>query len=319
MDTQNTIIGLGTAAIGRPQYINIKQENTTSISLDNFEKQGWNTLEYAYQQGIRYYDTAPGYGLAEKLLMDWVINKNDPTIEVATKWGYTYTANFDPNAIQHEIKEHSLSKLNEQWETSKQLLPYLKIYQIHSATFESGVLENKEVLNKLAELKATHNLKIGITTSGNNQVDVIKKALDVEIENQALIDVFQVTYNILDQSLSEIMPRLKNDNKKVVIKEALANGRLFTNKKYPHYQELYSSLIQLSEKYNVDVDAIALRFCADMLQPFKILSGAAIEDHVKGNLKVNQFQLESEDIKLLQSFKVNVKTYWSERKKLSWN
>ena len=66
------------------------------------------------------------------------------SIEIATKWGYTYTANFDANATVHEVKEHSLSKLNEQWNFSKQLLPYLKVYQIHSATLETGVLENKK-------------------------------------------------------------------------------------------------------------------------------------------------------------------------------
>ncbi len=169
------MIGLGTAAIGRPLYINIRKEESESISLEDFRKKGWQTLEYAYKQGVRYFDTAPGYGLAEELLIDWLIFKQDPTIEVATKWGYTYTANFDPKAMIHEVKEHSLSKLNEQWKKSQRLLPYLKIYQIHSATFESGVLKNQAVLHRLSELKEENNIKIGITTSGSNQVDVIKK------------------------------------------------------------------------------------------------------------------------------------------------
>jgi len=117
-------LGLGTAALGRPQYINIRQENVNNSDLKNFRKQSFAVLEAAYNSGIRFFDTAPGYGLAEKLVLDWLQTKNDSTIEVASKWGYTYTANFDANATVHEIKEHSLPKLNEQWNFSKQLLPY---------------------------------------------------------------------------------------------------------------------------------------------------------------------------------------------------
>ena len=140
------MIGLGTAALGRPQYINIRQEKSKNFSLHTFRQQGRNTLNRAYHQGIRYFDTAPGYGMAEQLLLDWVKEKGDDSIEVATKWGYTYVANFNADATQHEVKEHSLSKLNEQWKQSGQLLPYLSTYQIHSATFETGVLENRSVL-----------------------------------------------------------------------------------------------------------------------------------------------------------------------------
>ena len=146
-------LGLGTAALGRPQYINIRKENCDNSDLNHFRKHSFTVLEDAYQSGIRYFDTAPGYGLAEELLLEWLQTKNDASIKIATKWGYTYTANFDINATVHEIKEHSLFKLNEQWNFSKKLLPYLKVYQIHSATLETGVLENKEVLTKLAYLK----------------------------------------------------------------------------------------------------------------------------------------------------------------------
>ncbi len=319
MIKKDTTIGLGTAAIGRPQYINIKQESNRYSSLDDFRQKGWETLEKAYQNGIRYFDTAPGYGLAEEVLIKWVKTKNDPTITVATKWGYTYTANFDPKAMQHEIKEHSKGKLIEQWETSRELLPYLKMYQIHSATFESGVLDNASVLQKLFELKQKYDLEIGITTSGDNQLEVLKKALDTEIEDHPLFSIFQVTYNILDQSISKIIDTLKERSKKVIVKEALANGRLFPNNNYPHYQKLYTLLQELANKYGVGIDAIALRFGMDTLTPFKILSGASNKQHIIENLKAETFQLEELEIKLLQSFRVNPKYYWTERKNLPWN
>ncbi|NJN78101.1 MAG: aldo/keto reductase [Saprospiraceae bacterium] len=281
------IIGLGTAAIGRPHYINIRQEEVEIFDLERFKTNGISVLEMAYQQGVRYFDTAPNYGVAEELVLNWAKAKADKTIEIATKWGYSYTANFDINAETHELKEHSLANLNRQWEFSKNLLPNLSTYQIHSATFETKVLENEAILNRLTELKAEHNLKIGITVSGDNQVEILKKALEVEINGLELFEVFQVTYNVFDQSLATIETAFKSENKRLIIKEAMANGRVFPNVNFPNYEKIYSILNQLANKYKVGVDAIAIRFIEDTIQPFKVLSGAAISEHLIGNLKAN--------------------------------
>ena len=315
----NNFLGLGTAAIGRPQYINIRQESTTEFSLTTFQQKGIAVLDDAYNRGIRYFDTAPGYGMAEQLLLDWVITKNDPSIEVATKWGYTYVANFDPTAEQHEIKEHSLKKLNEQWTISKKLLPFLSTYQIHSATFETGVLDNENILNRLAELKNKYGLLMGISTTGANQVAVIKKALDVEVGGIPLFDTFQVTYNLLDQSLATIAKEMLAQNKRLIIKEALANGRIFPNDQFPHYEHLYTTLATLAKKYDVGIDAIALRFCIDSIAPYKVLSGAANELHLSENSKATHFKLEAKDIAALKEMSISSDTYWTERKLLAWN
>ena len=312
-------LGLGTAALGRPQYINVRQNGCDNSDLSTFRKHSFSVLEDAYNSGIRYFDTAPGYGLAEELVLEWLQTKNDKTIEIGTKWGYTYTANFDTNATIHEVKEHSLAKLNEQWKFSKQLLPFLKTYQIHSATLETGVLENQEVLEKLAFLKKEHNLKIGITTTGKNQVEVIKKALGVLVDKNQLFDLFQVTYNFLDQSLLEISNELINQNKTIVIKEALANGRIFTNKKYNHYNEVYSTLESLATKHKVGVDAIALKYCEQTISNSIVLSGASNSNQLKQNIKLNSFLLSNDEIELLASFKVTPDFYWNERKELQWN
>lgn len=268
---------------------------------------------------IHYFDTAPGYGLAEGLVLEWLKTKNDKTIEIATKWGYTYTANFDTNATIHEVKEHSLAKLNEQWGYSKLLLPYLKVYQIHSATIETGVLENTEVLAKLAFLKKTHHLKIGITTTGTNQVEVLKKALEILVDGEPIFDLFQVTYNFLDQSLKEMLAELISQNKSIVVKEAMANGRIFRNERYPNYNEMYSILDNLSKKHKVGIDAISLKYCEQTITNSIVLSGASNTKQLKENLKMNSFSLSIDDIEILNSFKTAPESYWIERKKLQWN
>jgi aryl-alcohol dehydrogenase-like predicted oxidoreductase len=312
-------IGLGTAAIGRPQYINLRQESAKEFLLDEFREHGILMLNEAYKKGIRYFDTAPGYGFAEQLLMDWIKEKRYNDVEIATKWGYTYVANFNPNAIIHEVKELSLTKLNQQWEQSKSLLPYLTSYQIHSATLDSGILEDKETLTRLGVLKAEYGLLIGLTTSGANQSDIIKKALDIEIGGEDLFDVFQVTYNLLDQSLSQIGKMLLKKKKRIVIKEALANGRIFPNPNYPHYASLYQQLQKLAAKYKVGIDALAIRFCMDSINPFMVLSGASNERQIEENMVATEFKLEQKEITNLQQFSVAPEKYWKERKRLGWN
>lgn len=312
-------LGLGTAALGRPQYINVRQEKLSNQNLEAFKDNGIKVLEKAYQLGVRYFDTAPGYGLAETLLLDWLQTKNDTTIEVGTKWGYTYVANFDPKAKVHEIKEHSLVKLNAQWEVSKSFFSYLKVYQIHSATIDTKVLENEEVLDRLAFLKTEYDLRIGITTTGANQVEVIKKALDISVKGKQLFDAYQVTYNILDQSLKDISEVLNREGKSIIIKEAMANGRLFRNNKYQQYDELYSFLEKLALKYEVGVDAIVLNFCIRTIPMSQVLSGASSTEHMIQNMKATTFKLADKEIELLKTFGNHTNAYWKERKQLKWN
>ena len=314
-----TKIGLGTAAIGRPEYINIRSGEKPEFSLDAFRKRGMDMIHTAYEMGIRYFDTAPGYGMAEQLLIDWSHDKVDERLEIATKWGYTYTAGFDPDAKVHEVKEHSLAKLNEQWKQSKSLLPLLTTYQIHSATFETGVLENEAILNRLSELKGEYGILIGLTASGANQVEVIKRSLDIEVDGELLFDVFQVTYNIFDQSIATLSNQFELNKRRLVIKEAMANGRIFPNERYPHYQTAYNQLANLADKYNVGIDAIALRYCIDSIPSFKVLSGAAVKEHLMDNLKAETFQLTPHDVEALNELASSPQHYWDERKQLDWN
>ncbi|MEL4307012.1 aldo/keto reductase [Joostella sp. CR20] len=320
MSAKNTIIGLGMAALGRPEYINVNSAATENKSEETFKQNAFKVLDEAYRRGILYFDTAPSYGKGEAFLTEWNNSRNNKDVFFGTKWGYTYVANWILGYEgKHEIKEHSLAKLEEQWEISKVLLPKLTYYQIHSATLESGVLSNIEVLEKLAEIKQNYGVKIGLTTSGTQQQTVIEEALKIKINNTELFDSFQVTYNILEQSTHAVLEDVKTANKTIIVKEALANGRVFRNKNYPEYQPLYTTLEQLATKYNVGIDAVALRFCMDNLQPNIVLSGASTIFHLEENLKANTFSLSEEELQSLKTYQIKSAKYWDERSQLAWH
>ncbi len=309
-----TKIGLGLAAIGRPEYINIRDNRSIDKSFSAFKKNALEMLDFAYKIGVRYFDTAASYGKGEEFLKEWNNKTNHTDAVLGTKWGYTYVANWELGySGKHEIKEHSLEKLKEQWQASNKLLPNLKIYQVHSATFDSGVLDNVDVLNELHKLKKAHNLKIGLTSSGVSQKEVIEKSLEIEIEGETLFGSYQVTYNILEQSALPILEKLMASKKTVIIKEALANGRVFLKNSGSEI------LSQLAQKYKVGVDAIALRFVIDTLNPTYVLSGASTIDQLKENYKALDFQLTKDEIEDLNKLKETSSTYWNERNKLAWH
>lgn len=312
-------IGLGTAAIGRPMYINIRHEKPrVDLSLAEFRENGLRILDDAYDKGVRFFDASPGYGLAESLLIEWLRQKNDPDIVVSTKWGLSYVADFHIDATVHEIKEHSLEKLNQQWEFSKKLLPNLKIYQIHSATLDTGVLDNIAILQRLHQIRREYNISIGLTTTGANQVEVLKKAIDIEIENEPLFNSFQSTYNIMEQSILQLKEIFLGSNRQLIIKESLANGRLIPNKSFNKHNELYKYMTKLADKYNVGADSIPIRFCIDSFPEAVTLSGASGADQLQSNLTAKTFKLQMEEMDLLRSYKIDSAMYWDERKQLSW-
>lgn len=318
--SDSTIIGLGTAAIGRPSYINVKtKDSQEEISLEDFKQNGLKVLDKAHELGVRYFDTAPGYGMAEELLLNWIQNNKLSKVSVGTKWGYTYVANFDKNATVHEIKDHSVQKLTEQWSISKAFDNELSFYQVHSAGFDTEVLFDEKVLAELHKIKKQTGIQIGITTSGAEQVKTIEKALEVKVGDEFLFDTYQVTYNMLDQSLKDVLNKLRTLKKVVIVKEALANGRLFRNSNYPNYRELYDYLAMLAQKYNVGIDAIAIRYVMDSINPAIVLSGASTCEQLSQNLKAHEFKLTVQEVEVSSSFKISPEHYWSERKKLTWN
>ncbi|MCA0151665.1 aldo/keto reductase [Winogradskyella vincentii] len=315
-----TKIGLGLAALGRPDYINIRSNTNVDKSIEAFKSNTLKILDESYALGLRDFDVAPSYGLGEQFLLEWNKTRNHSDVNLSTKFGYTYVANWKIGFEgKHEIKEHSLTKLNEQWETSKALLPNLKIYQIHSATLESGVLENRDVLSRLDELKQKHQLKIGITSSGTEQVKIIHNAKNVNVNGKPLFDSYQVTFNIFEQSCYKILKQLLKEDKTVIIKEALANGRVFRNNRFKNHLATYDYLETLAVKYKVSSDAIALRFIMDNLEPTLILSGASNTEQLKQNIKALNFDLDEIETSKLESFKVSPQQYWQERSNLDWN
>ncbi|MFY0607323.1 MAG: aldo/keto reductase [Cyclobacteriaceae bacterium] len=315
---QTTRIGLGLAALGRPGYINLGHGDDLSHNYDEkvMESQTHEMLDEAFRLGIRYVDAAQSYGKSEEFLSSWLAENAQHDLMVGSKWGYYYTADWSVDADKHEIKEHTLPRLNLQWPESKsRLAPYLKLYQIHSATFESGVLKNTQVLERLEEIKSEGYI-IGLSVSGAQQAAIIQEALKVTIDEQPLFGSVQATFNCLEQSAGDALREAHDFGLGVIVKEAVANGRLTARNEKANY---FKVLDRIAKDHEVGIDAVAMAFVLD--HPFVnvVLSGAAKESHLRSNVQALDIQLTSKEKDILNVLKTTPENYWQERSGLSWN
>lgn len=314
-------IGLGLASLGRPGYINLghKDDLNHDYDIEKMRQQSFAVLDAAYAAGLRHFDTAPSYGQGEAFLGAWLKERAIPKDDllISSKWGYTYTANWQIQAEKHEIKEHSLNVLQRQWLESQEILgDYLTLYQIHSATLDSGVLENKEVLDQLARYK-DQGIKIGLSTSGTGQSETIEKGLELTHNSLPLFDSIQSTYNIFERSVASSLQQASDAGLFVIIKEAVANGRL--TPRGIEGRDKNAELSQLANSLDTSIDALALAFIIQQPWVDSVLSGVATIDHLSSNLNALNLKLSSEQLAELEGFIEEKESYWQTRSSLAWN
>ncbi len=316
-----TPIGLGLAALGRPGYINLGHADDLNHNYDVTAMQNRThaMLDAAWQAGMRYFDAARSYGRAEEFLGNWLRGRSlrAGDVTVGSKWGYTYTAGWQVEAEHHEIKDHTLPVLQRQWaETQGNLGDYVRLYQIHSATPESGVLANREVLHELARLKS-QGVKIGLSLSGPDQAETLRLAMAIHLDGLRLFDCVQATYNLLEVSAGPALQEAHAAGMGVIIKEALANGRL--TQRNPEFADPLHPLMQQATRLNTPLDVLALAAVLHQSWVDVVLSGAATIDHLQANLKALDVQWDTEATFELGKITEQPSVYWKRRKTLRWN
>jgi len=337
-------VGLGLAALGRPGYINLQRDShLTSRSVEGMQQQANKVIDALFQQSrslskeekklIPWLDCARSYGLSEKFVGEFLRSNNvSPTdVYVSSKWGYTYVADWNVELGEgepHEVKDHSLENfLKQVQETSEYIGEYVKLYQVHSATFDSGILTNTKVHEALSKCREEKGWKIGLSVSGPSQDDLIREAMQIKVSGeQRLFDSVQCTYNILEQRPHDALIEAHESGMDIIIKEGLANGRTLSN---PTLKELSSTL-------NCQPDQLAL--AAILAQPFqpRVLSGSVTVDQLRSNLG-SFYSIEDPESmsvaerlvstaegkevlqKLMESCKMESEEYWIQRSALKWN
>ena len=308
-------IGLGMAALGRPAYITTGRADDfgEDRSEEAFRRRSWEVLDAAYAAGVRYFDCARSYGSAEAFVAGWLARADRPDAVVGSKWGYTYIGAWDPAAAVHEVKDHSLATFERQHaETVGLLGSHLRLYQIHSATLDSGVLDDGALHAALAR-ERDRGLRLGISTSGPAQAATILRALEIRAGGEHLFGAVQATWNLLEPSVEPALIAAADAGWAVIVKEAVANGRLTARG-----DAGAPSTPVGEEAAGAGVGPDALAIAAALVRPWAtvVLSGAATVDQLQSNLAAQQ--LTELDLLDLPDLAEPPAEYWARRSSRPW-
>jgi aryl-alcohol dehydrogenase-like predicted oxidoreductase len=285
-------IGLGLAALGRPAYIT----GGRSVDLPDRSVAGMRArtiavLDAAYAAGVRYVDAARSYGRAEEFLGGWLADRDHPDVVVGSKWGYAYTGGWRLDASVQEVKEHSLAMFTRQLaQTRGYLGSRLALYQVHSLTEDSGLLDDPELLAALAGLRRD-GVIVGLSTSGPRQAATLRRALATSVDGEPLFSAAEVTWNLLERSVASAAAEAAHAGWAVLVKEAVANGRLAPG---DDSAGPASPLASRAAAEGVTADAVAI--AAALAQPWAtvVLSGAVTTGQLRSNLAALRLTAKSD-------------------------
>ncbi|ABS25959.1 aldo/keto reductase [Anaeromyxobacter sp. Fw109-5] len=311
-------LAVGTAAIGRPAYITPgrAEDLAGARSPEGLRARAHAILDAAWEAGIRWIDAARSYGDAEAFVRSWLDARGRAPGEVivSSKWGYRYVGGWRLDAERHEVKDHSLAALEAQLAESRALLgPHLALYQLHSATLETGVLEDAAVLDALARLR-DGGVRVGVTVSGAEQPEVVRRALAVTRGGAPLFASVQATWNLLERGCEDALREAHAAGRTVMVKEALANGRLAARGDAARS----GPLGEVARARGATPDAVALS--AALAQPFAdvVLLGPATVAQLRSNLAAASLALAPDELATLAPLVEPSEAYWRRRARLAW-
>jgi aryl-alcohol dehydrogenase-like predicted oxidoreductase len=160
----------------------------------------------------------------------------------------------------------------------------------------------------LAELEQVRErgIAVGLTVTGAGQRETIEHALEF-----GLFASVEATWNLLERAAEPALAEAHRAGVGVIVKEALANGRLSTRGDVP-------LLIDAARSLGVGPDTVAL--AAALAQPWAdvVLSGATTPEMVETNLAARSLQPDRDLLEELDALREDSAAYWRTRAALPW-
>ena len=304
-------LGLGGVAIG----------NGFKVLHD---KEAEQTLEAAWNAGIRYYDTSPWYGLglSERRFGHFLHNKKREEYTLTTKVGRVLTATKNiPETMWNEPApfdykyDYSAEAVRRSIEDSLQRLgvesiDYVFIHDLspdHNDEYKDGKtwLDHFEVAKKGAMPELTKMREEGLIKGwglGVNTIEPIVKALE---ETEADPDIFlsAIQYSLIDhkKSLDELFPAIEKHNVGLIAAAPFNAGFLSGKDRYNYSGDMpeekvkrMNGIKEIAKKHNVDLSTASLQFSYAPKIVNTVLAGASKPEQVQENAKAFEVKIPSQ-------------------------
>jgi aryl-alcohol dehydrogenase-like predicted oxidoreductase len=205
-----------------------------------------------------------------------------------------------------EVKDLSAGNFRRQLvQTRERIGTHLSLYQIHSATLSSGVLEDRELRAELEDLRSS-GVAIGLSVTGTEQAGTIHRAVTL-----GGFDAVQATWNLLERSAGEALQGAHEAGLGVIVKEAVANGRLTP-------RGAAEPLARAGARIGATEDALAI--AGVLARPWvdTVLSGASTVGQLRSNLNALTIAWDGSLDEELATLAEPADQYWAARSRLPW-
>jgi L-galactose dehydrogenase len=252
------------------------------------EQEGINTVHYAIDYGVNFFDVSPFYGitLAETRLGKALLGKRKD-IFLATKCGRYDVRSFDFSAkrIMSSIDE-SLERLQ---------TDYVDLFQLHDIEFVSKEQILNEAMPAIEKIKASGKARfIGISGLPVRYLAEIAKQVELDTV------LSWAHYNLLqDEINNELVPLSKEKNFGLMNAAPLLQ-RILSDAVVPEWHNapkemlaVQPALLEICKKYGVRLSDVAMRYAMDHTAITTTIVGMNTLSNIQQNLASIDFEIPS--------------------------
>ncbi len=167
------------------------------------------------------------------------------------------------------------------------------------------MLDDEAVLGELAELRRS-GVAVGASVSGTEQSATITRLVEL-----GCFDAVQATWNLLERSAGDALRAAHDAGIGVIVKEALANGRLTA-------RGGIAPLARAATRLGIAEDALAI--AGVLARPWvdTVLSGATTVEQLQSNVRAIEVVWDDDLEAELTSLSTPSPQYWDARSELPW-
>lgn len=250
------------------------------------------SLNFAFEKGINFYDTANlyGNGFSEEILGKVFKFKRDQVF-IASKGGtMPHSTLYMPQNFSEDFLENSLDESLKRLQTD-----YIDLYQLHSPKIQDVSLSTIDALKKFKKKGKIRYFGI----SSRSPADALL------FSSNKIFNSFQVNMNLIDQRVLDLdlFARTMKRKQSIIVRSPLVFGfltgkvdknlrfkkkdhrNLFPKKQLRIWQNSINLFKEVYREKKISASNFAIRYCLDFQGVTTVIPGMNTRNHVRANLE----------------------------------